>query len=191
MSSFYTTDELQTIGFNAIGKNVQISRKCSIYMPEKISIGNNVRIDDFCCLIGGKQGIKIGSNIHIALFCLILGNAGVELKDFSGLSSRVSIYSANDDYSGDSLTNPTIPICYKKIFQGPVILNKHVAIGTNATILPNVTIGEGCAVGAYSLVNRDLADWGIFAGIPAKRIKERKKNLLLLEDEYIEKNRDK
>ena len=52
MNSFYTENELKQIGFKRIGENVLISRKASIYQPELIEIGNNVRIDDFCILSG-------------------------------------------------------------------------------------------------------------------------------------------
>ena len=115
MSSFYNQYELEQLGLKSFGQNVKISKKCSIYAPEKISIGSNVRIDDFCCLVGGEKGIEIGSYVHLAFFCIVLGNGGVILKDFSGLSSRVTIYSATDDYSGIGLTNPTVPKEYLNI----------------------------------------------------------------------------
>ena len=52
MDSFYSRSELEHIGFATIGKNVLLSRKASIYSPAMISIGDNVRIDDFCILFG-------------------------------------------------------------------------------------------------------------------------------------------
>lgn len=186
MSSFYSSEELDEIGFKALGKNVLISRKASIYMPETIAIGNDVRIDDFCCLVGGKKGISIGSNVHIAFHCIVLGNGGVTFGDFSGLSSRCSIYSATDDYSGLSLTNPTVPAPYKKVTEGEVTLGRHVIIGTNSTVLPHVQIGEGASVGANSLVTKDLDAWGVYVGSPVKRIKDRKKDLLALEKKYLQ-----
>ncbi len=50
MDSFYSRDELKKIGLKKYGENVFLSKKASIYNPEKIEIGNNVRIDDFCIL---------------------------------------------------------------------------------------------------------------------------------------------
>ncbi len=186
MTSFYTEKELEKIGFKAFGENVLISRKASIYMPETILIGNDIRIDDFCCLVGGKKGIHIGSNVHIAFHCIILGNSGVVIDDFAGLSSRCSIYSSTDDYSGGSLTNPTVPSKYKEIKEGKVHLGRHVIIGTNTTILPNVVIGEGCSVGANSLITKNLDAWGIYFGSPVRRIKNRKQDLLKLERLYLD-----
>ncbi|MGI6586254.1 MAG: acyltransferase [Lutisporaceae bacterium] len=185
MDSFYSDNELIELGLKSVGKNVKISRKASIYIPETISIGNDVRIDDFCCLVGGSKGIQIGSNVHIAFHCIIIGNGGVSIEDFAGLSSRCSIYSATDDYSGSTLTNPTVPSKYKAITEGEVRLGKHVIIGTNSTILPKVAIGEGCSVGANSLVIKDLEPWGIYVGSPVKKIKDRKKDLLDLERQYL------
>ena len=56
-------------------------------------------------------------------------------------------------------------------------------MGTGSVIMPGVTIGEGSAVGALSYVNKSLGSWGIFGGIPAKKLKERDKALLDREKE--------
>lgn len=185
MDSFYNEKELSELGLKSFGKNVKISKKTSIYMPETITVGSDVRIDDFCCLVGGNKGIHLGSNIHIAFHCIILGNGGVVIEDFAGLSSRCSIYSASDDYSGASLTNPTVPSKYKVITEGEVRLGRHVIIGTNTTILPKVTIGDGCSVGANSLITKNLDPWGVYFGSPAKKINTRKQDLLHFERLYL------
>lgn len=176
MTSFYTEEELQSIGFKAVGKNVLLSRKTSIYSPQNISIGDNVRIDDFCILSGH---IEFGNYIHIAAACLLFGgNDGIFFEDFSGLSSKVAVYAESDDYSGQYLTNPTVPESFRHIVGGGVIIKKHAIIGSGCTILPNVVIGEGVAVGSMSLISKTLDDWGIYVGIPCKRIKNRSKDLL-------------
>lgn len=177
-NSFFNNEELQDLGLKKIGKNVKVSRNTCFYSPEKIELGDHVRIDDFCILSGD---IKIGNYVHIAAFCGLFGSAGIEMKDFSGLSSRVSIYSASDDYLGEFLTGPCIPIEYRKITEGKVILEKHALVGTGATILPGVKIGEGSALGAMSLLTKSTLDWKIYAGVPAKPIKNRKKDLLEME----------
>lgn len=182
MNSFYNEEELQHIGFKKIGKDIKLSRKASIYNPETMEIGNNVRIDDFC-ILSGK--IKIGSHIHIAAYCGLWGTEGICIDDFCGLSSRISIYTYSDDYSGLTLTNPCIPDKYKKLDKGGVYINRHVIIGTFSVILPGVEIGEGVAVGAMSLVKNSLKSWRIYAGIPAKELKKRKKDVLKLEREFL------
>lgn len=185
MNSIYSEQELREMGLKSVGKDVKVSRKCSIYIPENISIGDNSRIDDFCCLVGGEKGINIGSHVSIAHFCLLGGTGGITIKDFVGISSRVSLYSATDDYLGGSLTGHTIPKKYLNVTKGEIVLNKHVIIGTNSTVLPNVTIGEASAVGAHSLVTKSLTPWGVYVGIPVRKIKERKRDLLLLEEAFL------
>lgn len=178
MSNYYTRKELKKIGLNSFGENVLLSKKASIYSPDKISLGNNVRIDDFCILSGN---ITIGNYVHIAPFCGFFGRFGIEIGDYSTTSSKVMIYSNSDDYSGESLVNPMIPEEYKNLETGKVIIKEHFIIGSGSVILPGVNIETGVAVGALSLVKKDLVSWGIYSGVPVKKIKDRKKDLLELQ----------
>lgn len=177
---------LEGMGFSHLGHNVQISDKASIYGAGHISIGDNVRIDDFCLISAGAGGIEIGKFVHIAGFSSLIGAGKITLCDFSGLSSRVSIYSSNDDYSGAMLTNPTVPSEFTGVTHADVYLDEHVIVGSGSIILPGVTLGKGVAVGAISVVNRDCAEFGIYAGNPAKRIKERRRDLLVVAGAFLE-----
>lgn len=183
--AFIPSEKLEAMGFLSIGKNVLISEKASLYNIANISIGNNVRIDDFCILSAGIGGIEIGSYIHIAAFSSLIGNGRIRILDFSNLSSRVSIYSSNDDYTGASMTNPMIPDVYKNVKSAEVKLCKHVIVGTGSVILPGVVLGEGAAVGALSLVLEDCKEFSIYIGRPAKKLKDRKKDILKMEQELI------
>ncbi len=185
MTSFYNKEELRDLGFKSIGENVLLSRKCSIYGASKISIGNNVRIDDFSVLSAGTEGIEIGSHIHISPFCSMQGNGKIVMEDFSGLSSRVSIYSSNDDYFGNYLTNPTIPSQFTGVKNGPVTLKKHALVGSGAVILPKSTLHEGAVLGALSLLKGECEAFFIYKGNPAQKILERSRKLLDIEKEYL------
>lgn len=178
MTPCYTEEELKTLGFLHVGVNVRLSRKASIYGAQRISIGNSVRIDDFCILSAGEGGIEIQNYIHIGPYSAIMGSGAVVLEDFSNISSRVTIYSSNDDYSGATMSNPMVPDEYKNVMHADVRIGRHVIIGSGAVILPGVTIGEGCAIGALSLVNVDCLPFTISAGVPAKVIKQRMNTLL-------------
>lgn len=179
MTSFLSRDELNQIGFKSLGSNVLISRNASIYGAKNITIGDNVRIDDFCILSGN---IVIGNYVHIAACCCLFGGkSGIEMKDFTGISSRSAVYADSDDYSGIALTNPTIPEQYRYVTGGKVVFEKHVIVGSGSTILPNVSLGEGASVGSMSLVNKSLNPWGIYVGIPCRFIKDRSKKILGLE----------
>ena len=177
MNSFYSESELKAIGFKSVGRNVYLSRKATIYSPERISIGDNVRIDDFCLLSGD---ITLGSHIHISAYVALYGGMGIELEDFTGISPMSVIYSAMDDFSGDFLIGPIHPQELTNVTGGRVLLKKYSQIGTHSVVFPNLTIGEGSVVGACSLVNKSLDSWGIYYGVPAVRIKNRNKGLLRL-----------
>jgi len=182
--AFLSSDQLEQMGFLALGRNVAISDKASIYNPGAIAVADNVRIDDFCVLSAGEGGIDIGSHVHVAVYSSLIGSGKIGLSDFSNLSSRVSIYSSNDDYSGRTLTNPTVPDQYKRVKHKDVYLGKHVIIGSGSIILPGVTLEEGVAVGALSLVNRRCEAFGVYAGNPARRIKDRSRELLEMEKRF-------
>lgn len=189
--SMLTPQQIQAMGFAAVGTNVQISDKASFYGVSRISLGSNVRIDDFCVLAAGIGGINIGSYVHIAVGSSLIGGGNITLNDFAGLSSRVSIYSSSDDYSGASLTNPTVPDEFKQVQHAPVHLGKHVIIGSGSVILPGITLEEGVAVGALSLVTKNCSAFGIYAGNPARRIKYRKRDLLELEQKFLHQKADR
>jgi galactoside O-acetyltransferase len=179
-TSFYTEQEISQLGLKSYGKNVLISRYAQIYSPEKISIGDNVRIDDFCILSGR---ITIGSHIHIAAYCAMYGaDYSIVMEDYTGLSARATIYAAMDDFSGEYLIGPIHDDKYTNVTGGKVCLRKYSQIGVGSVVFPNIQIGEGSVVGAMSLVKQNLDEWGIYAGIPICLLKKRSKNLLRLLD---------
>ena len=135
MDSFYNLQELSNIGFRSYGENVKISRKCSIYTPELISIGDNVRIDDFCILSGN---IKFGNNIHISAYCALYGSQGIVFHDYSGCSARSTIYSAMDDFSGDYMIGPVYPDSMTNVQGGKAIDRQFVQIGAHCLVFPNL-----------------------------------------------------
>lgn len=179
--SYYSTEELQTLGLASFGEDVRISKKASIYNPSRIAIGSHVRVDDFCVLSAGEGGIEIGDYVHIAVYCSLIGAGKIKLNDFCNLSSRVSIYSSNDDYSGEHLTNPTVPDKFTGVTHADVLLGKHVIIGSGSIVLPGICLADGVAVGALSLVTKNCQAFGIYGGAPARRLGERKRDLLELE----------
>lgn len=172
---------LKEMGFKSIGKNVLVSTMASIYNPSKISIGDNSRIDDFCILSAGYGGIEIGRYVHIACYTSMIGKALIRMNDYSGLSSRVSVFSSSDKYDGEYMTNPCLPANVLNTYHEAVILGKHVVVGAGSVILPGVVLADGCAVGAMSLVNKSFQGDSIVSGIPAVYRKDRKGNIYELE----------
>lgn len=167
-NSLYTKAELQDLGMT-VGDDVAIDRSVRFFGAENISIASHVRIDCFC-LISAKEPVTIGNFIHIAAGCYLFGNAGIELEDYVGLSSRVSVYSVSDDYSEGHLANPLVPDELRKVNSAKVLIKKFSIVGSGTTILPGSILGTGSSVGALSLVNKSIPDYMIVSGTPLKKI---------------------
>ena len=170
---FFDTSELKKFGKNAvIGKTVRIR------YPELVEIGDNVIIDDFCYI---STSLKIASNVHISSGCKLIGgrDASVEFGEFSTLSPNVVIAAGSDDYIS-GIGTPIVPTEFKgNYIVGHISIGRHCIIGSNTTILPNVNIAEGSSVGANSLVKENLKPWVLYAGIPAKAIRNRERDKIL------------
>ncbi len=181
--AYYNNEQLKQMGFKYIGNNVKISDKASIYNYDQIEIDDNSRIDDFC-VISGK--IKIGRNVHITPQCLVAGGEeGIVFEDFTTIAYQVQIFTQSDDYSGKTMTNSTVPSKYKNEYKKRVIIGKHSIVGAGSIIMPGVTLAEGTSVGAMSLILTGTESWSIYIGNPAKKLKNRKQDLLELEKQYF------
>lgn len=181
--AYLNKEQLIQMGFKSLGENVRISDKASIHNPDQIEIGKHSRIDDFC-IISGK--VTIGRNVHIAVFCNVAGGEkGITLEDFAGLAYGCHVFTQTDDYSGRSLTNPTVPDIYKREVKKTVVIGRHSIVGTNSLIFPGVILAEGTSVGALSMVTKSTEEWSVYFGSPAKRLKSRKRDLLILEEKYL------
>jgi acetyltransferase-like isoleucine patch superfamily enzyme len=181
--AYLSEEQLAAMGFKRLGRNVRISDKASIYDADRIEIGDNSRIDDFC-VVSGK--ISIGRNIHVTIFCNLAGGSeGIVIEDFSTLAYGCQVFTQSDDYSGRTMTNSTVPARYKAETKAAVHIGRHCIAGTNAVIFPGVTMAEGCSLGAMSLLTRTTEPWSIYVGVPARKIKERHKDLLEMERDYL------
>lgn len=186
--AFLSDHSLVLMGFKKLGTNVRISDKASIYNADQIEIGDNSRIDDFCVLSGK---ISLGRNVHIAVFCnLAGGEMGIIMEDFSGLAYGVQIFTQSDDYSGRTLTNPTVPDKYKNETKKAITLKKHSIVGAGSMIFPGVTLEEGTSIGAMTLVTKSTEPWSIYFGTPAKKVKDRHHELLELEMQFLNDESD-
>lgn len=184
--AYCDASDLKKIGFKYIGDNVLISKDARIYEPEKISIGSNSRIDDFCILSGN---VTIGSYCHVTPMCLIAGGIpGVFMDDFVTLAYGVKIFAQSDDYSGGTMVGSLVPAKYKNEYLATVWIEKQVVIGANSTLMPGIKIAQGTAIGAMSLVLKSTKPWSINVGVPAIYIKERDTGLKIMEKEFLNEN---
>lgn len=160
------------------GKNVIIGKTVRIRYPELVSIGDNCIIDDFTYI---STALELKANIHISAGCKIIGgrNSSVSFDEYSTLSPGVVLVAGSDDYVG-GIATPLVPMEVRgDVKIGYIRLGRHCIVGSNTVVLPNVVFGEGASVGALSLVKCNLEPWVLYAGIPAKKIKDRNKEQIL------------
>lgn len=181
MIGFFSKEEIFELGFGSVGGNVKISKTSTLYNRDRIFIGDNVRIDNFCVIApSGNAKFNIGNYVHISAHSFINGLAEIVINNFVTFSPYVRIFSSIDDYSGEWLTNTTVPSEFIKTLSLPVIIEEHVILGTGVTVMPGVTLKQGTAVGAHSFVKNSSEPFTIIAGCPARKIKDRSRNLLKL-----------
>ncbi len=175
-TSFLSEEEVAKIGFKSYGKNIQISKNAQFYLADKISLGNNVRVDDFCILSGQ---IILHDNVHISAYASLFSSSEslIEMCDFSSISTKSSIIAQSDTFDGTYMTNPTVLEKCRKVLQSKIMIEKFALIGAHSCVL-RASIAEGTAIGAMSLVIKETEPWSIYAGSPAQKIAERKKDIL-------------
>ncbi len=145
-----------------------------ILRPEMIKIAETVRIDSFVKIEGG-QGVTIGEYVHIASFSHInIGGGTVIIEDYSDLASGAKILGGSNRPEGKSMSS-IAPQEMQVVVRKTTILGKYAFLGVNSIVMPGVTISEGAVIGAGAVVTRDVPDYEIWAGVPAKKIGNRKR----------------
>jgi galactoside O-acetyltransferase len=115
----------------------------------------------------------------------LLGRAQIFLEGFVNIPPRATIFTLSDDFLGRSLVGTTIPETFRGVNHGDVIIRRHGLVGAGTVVLPGVTIRQGSAVGALSFVKRALEPWGVYGEVPARRIRDRAKEIFALEEELM------
>jgi len=157
--------------YKKVGEDVRISSQAVIVRPELVEVGSHVAIDMWVYL--STQAV-LGNYIHIAPSVSIIGGAPalLTMEDFTNIGSGGRIVCATDDFM-QGLISPVVPLEHRTVINKPVTFKRYATLGVNCTILPGVTLGEGCIVGAGSVVTRDTKPWTVYAGCPAKPLKPR------------------
>ena len=156
--------------------DIYIDPDVVIKQQHTATFGDHIAIDKgFYC----TTKLKIGDYVHISPYCTVIGGKDGQfvMEDFTGMSAGCRIICSSDDYTTGHLMNPTVPEKYRKIRIDKVIMKRFSCLGTNAVVLPGVTISEGSVIGANSLVTKTTEPWTIYVGSPAKPIKLRNSEL--------------
>ena len=182
-SDFLPREVLESLGFAKLGDDVLIHPTVVIVECSKISLGSRVRIDPFV-IISTRGGVEFGNNIHIGGHSVIAGHATVRFGDFANISHYVGIFTTNDDLSGRTLSNPTVA-GFGAARSASISFGRHSAVGAGSLVLPGARFEEGSILGAMSRIGRPMKPWTTYAGIPARRMRERRRDVLVDEQEYL------
>jgi galactoside O-acetyltransferase len=118
-----------------------------------IKVGRNVRIDAFCVLTVGPEGIEIGDDVHLGVGVCIFGAAAkVKIGNGCSLSPRSTIYTACDDFRKRGLIGACNPREKRNVVEGPVLMEDGSALGHGAVLFPGSRLCRGAAAGTYAMV---------------------------------------
>lgn len=183
-SEFLPRDVLESLGFARLGADILIHSTAVIVDCRKISLGSRVRIDPFV-IISNRGGVEFGNNIHIGSHSVLAGHGAIRFEDFANISHHVGIYTSNEDLSGKTLSNPTVMGGFTVARTASINFGRHSAVGTGSLVLPGARFADGSVLGAMSRIGRPMKPWTTYAGIPARRMRERRRDVLVHEQEYL------
>lgn len=174
---FYNSQDLLKMGV-LCGKDCHVSHQALLLSPEKISMGDHVRVDAFTVLSPGAGAIHMGSYIHISTHCLFIGAAEIMLSSHAQVAAGCKLFSASDDFMGRGLVGPMVPEHTRRVKSGRVILERYAVMGANSIIMPGVSLGEGSMMLANSVLTESSDDYVILKGQPAVFARERRRDFL-------------
>jgi len=137
-----------------------------------LTTGINLRIDiifekNFTPILLIGDNVQINDYVHIAVA------KGVYIGDNTLIASKVFISDHNHgNYTGNNQSSPMTPPIERELFSKEVKIGSNVWIGEFVSILPGVTIGDGSIIGSMSVVTKDIPEFSIAVGSPAKVIKK-------------------
>jgi acetyltransferase-like isoleucine patch superfamily enzyme len=167
--SSHGTGHYSLSDFKSIGKNVVLEAGVLIFHPETISIGNNVYIGHNTILKGYfKNEMVIGDDTWIGQNCFFHSAGGLSVGAAVGIGPCVKVITSY--HAGDDIK---VPILHTELLMRPVRIGGNSDIGVGAIVLPGVSIGYGSIIGAGAVVTRDVPDFVVAAGSPARILRRR------------------
>jgi acetyltransferase-like isoleucine patch superfamily enzyme len=156
--------------FARLGENVIFEPGVLVFHPQNIEIGDNVYVGHATMLKAYHvRRLSIGDHTWIGQACFFHAGGGIQIGRAVGIGPAVKILTSEHQDS-----DVDIPVLFAPLRFAPVVIQDGSDIGTNTVVLPGVTIGEGAIVGAGSVVSRDVPDYEVWAGVPARRLRSRR-----------------
>lgn len=151
---------------------LSLGRNVEFVGAKRVRIGRGVTFfgNTYLNANGEKGFIEIGDYTHIDQFCVLYGLGGIKIGSRCAIASGVVIYSQTNQYA----SAPEVNIIDQPVVYATVTIGDDVWIGANAVILPGVRVGNHAVVGAGAVVTKEVEDWAIAGGVPARIIGNRR-----------------
>ncbi len=162
----------------SFGQDVFISARVEIRRPQLVVVGSHVAIDSgFYCTVAAE----IRDYIHIGPYVTVIGGpkALLGMSGFNTVGAGSRLLCASDEFLGAGLVGIAPAELHDNVRYAPIQFERFASVGTNVVVHPGVTLAEGSVVGSCSLVTRDTEPWIIYHGVPAKPVKERRRDRMI------------
>lgn len=157
--------------FSKNGSNIIFEPGVLVFHPENIKLGNNIYVGHNTILKAYyKNFLKIGDNTWIGQNCYFHSAGGITIGKNVGIGPCVKVLTSVHSEEGTSK-----PILFSSLDFKEVSIGDDSDIGIGSIILPGVKIGKGAQIGAGSVVTKDVEDYAVVAGSPAKILRFRDK----------------
>lgn len=156
-----------------IGSNVDFGLNTFIKGPGPLIIGDKVQFYPGCYLAVSdspdkKARIEIGHNTHFAPYNILYGHGGLYVGPYCGIAAHTVFATVGHDPTATEK-----PMVMVRAKSGPIVLEGNIWVCANVTITANTRIATGCVIGANAVVTKDTQPEGLYAGVPARRIRDR------------------
>ncbi len=152
-----------------LGRGVRLGR-CRIHCSGPVTLGDGVFIHDGVILNASGGEIVVGERVEINPYCVLYGTGGLRIGRDTGIAAHTVIVPSNHGF--DDLE---VPMMRQPMRKAGISVAENVWIGAGCVILDGVSVGEGAVVGAGAVVTRDVGREDVVGGVPARVIKNRRR----------------
>lgn len=135
-----------------------------------IEVGERTCIEDNAMIMTMGGDVVIGADSTVNPYTVIYGQGGCRIGNGVRIAAHCTIIPSNHQFD-----DPSIPIYRQGLINKGIVIEDDVWIGTGVRILDGVCVTKGCVIGAGSVVTKSTEPFGVYVGVPARRIKERKR----------------
>jgi acetyltransferase-like isoleucine patch superfamily enzyme len=166
-SGFYCQDSPQV----TLSDNVAFFPNCFIQGNGELTVAHKVTFypNTYFSTASGNAFIRVGHTSHFAPGCALYGGGGLQIGPYCNIAAHVVLATVQHS----PLIHEGKPMAIAPGSSGPITLEEDIWIGTNASVTPNTFVAKGCIIGANAVVTRDTEPFGLYVGVPAKRLRDR------------------